>query len=94
MDPYYVWPPLAVALLVGITARRPWRFVAAAVLAGAVTVYAYHRTGPWMYWVPIVVMLAVTMALVEPAELGSSPHVDDRPDVMRSDLAPLEPAGI
>jgi hypothetical protein len=64
MDPYYVWPPLAVALILAVRDRR--RFLVFLVSAAAVTVWSYRHTGPWAYWLPIVVLLGVCLVCALP----------------------------
>ncbi len=60
MVSYYVWPPLAVAL---IAASRSWRrLIATAVAAGAVTFLSqatWH--GRWAWWAPLVAGLVLTL---------------------------------
>jgi hypothetical protein len=64
MNPYYLWPPLALILLLSV---RTWRrFVACVVVEGLLTVWSYRHTGPWMWWLPTVVMLGVCLALAMP----------------------------
>jgi hypothetical protein len=70
MDPYYVWPPLAVALILAVRDRR--RFLVFLVSAGAVTVWSYRHTGPWAYWLPIVILLGVCLACTFPGSTGVS----------------------
>ena len=65
MNPYYLWPPLAVALLVAAGTAR-WRFVLTTVAATAVTVYSYHHAGPWVWWLVVVALLGVAMASSRP----------------------------
>jgi len=49
MDPFYLWPAIAVALVVA-TRGRPWRLAAALCLALAVTVVAEMRPSEWLLW--------------------------------------------
>jgi len=59
MDPYYLWPPLALLLVVS---ARDWRrFLITVAAAAAATVSSYHDTGPWSYWLPIVFLLGVSL---------------------------------
>ena len=56
MNPYYLWPPLALALVAGAY-RQGWRFGWIIGLASATTLYSYHRSTPWGWYGPIVVLL-------------------------------------
>jgi hypothetical protein len=67
MDPYYLWPPLAVALV--LAARDWYRFAICILATAAATVWSYRHTGPWMWWLPIVVLLGIALASAYP---GSS----------------------
>ena len=66
MTPYYLAPPLILALV--MASRRNGRgFLAAAVIALEITVFAYHHLNPWAWWLPIVVGLGAILALGYPA---------------------------
>jgi len=74
MDPYYLWPPLALLLIVG---ARDWRrFVLTGALAASLTVASYRHTGPWSYWLPIVFLLGMTLVASFPSRRGGSPSTD------------------
>ena len=65
MVSYYVWPPLAVAL---VAASRDWiRLLPTTV---TVTVLTFLSQGswrnPWVWWTPIVAVLALTLAFARP----------------------------
>ena len=66
MVSYYVWPPLAVAL---VAASRDWiRLIAAGVTAIVLTWLAQGSwRNPWVWWTPVVVVLALTLAAAWPA---------------------------
>jgi hypothetical protein len=66
MVSYYVWPPLAVAL---VAASRDWiRLIAASTTAIVLTFLAQGSwRNPWIWWTPVVVVLAVTLAAAWPA---------------------------
>jgi hypothetical protein len=60
MNPYYLWPPLAVLL---ILSARDWRrLLISAATAAIMTVWSYRHTGPWSWWLPIVILLGVSLA--------------------------------
>lgn len=65
VTPYYVWASAVFLLPVsaGQERRRFLLAVCAITLAG---VWAYHRTSPWEYWLPIVVLLGWVVALARP----------------------------
>jgi hypothetical protein len=90
MNPYYLWPPLALLVLAAAVppvsaAATPacagaappthaaaswWRFWAVGADAALLSAYSYHRAGPWLYWVPMVVMLGVAVLLARPGRAG------------------------
>ena len=69
MVSYYVWPPLAVAL---VAASRDWlRLLPAAVTATVLTFLAQSSwRNPWVWWTPIAAVLVLTLAAARP---GRSP---------------------
>ena len=69
MVSYYVWPPLAVAL---VAASRDWlRLIPAAVTATVLTFLSQSSwRNPWVWWTPMVLVLALTLAAARP---GRSP---------------------
>lgn len=60
MTPYYLAPPLIVGLLLAARTSR-MRFATAAVAAVLATIYAYHHTTPWAWWVPVAALLTVVL---------------------------------
>jgi hypothetical protein len=66
MVSYYVWPPLAVAL---VAASRNWlRLIPASVTAIVLTFLAQGSwRNPWIWWTPVVVVLGLTLAAARPA---------------------------
>ena len=61
MTPYYLAPPLMVALLAaGFTSWR--RFGLAVVAAAGDTVFAYYRFSPWVWFLPVIILLTVVLA--------------------------------
>ncbi len=64
MDPYYLWPPLALAFVVA--GRSRWRLGATSVVAAAVTWYSYRDTGPWEWWLPVTLLLVTAVLLARP----------------------------
>ena len=65
MVSYYVWPPLAVAL---VAASRDWlRLLPAAATATVLTFLSQVSwRNPWVWWTPIVVVLALTLVSAKP----------------------------
>ena len=65
MVSYYVWPPLAVAL---VAASRDWlRLLPATVTATVLTFLSQVSwRNPWVWWTPMVVVLALTLASAHP----------------------------
>ena len=65
MVSYYVWPPLAVAL---VAASRGWmRLIPATITAVVLTWLAQGSwRNPWVWWTPVVVVLGLTLAAARP----------------------------
>jgi hypothetical protein len=76
MVSYYVWPPLAVAL---VAASRDWlRLIPVAVTATVLTFLAQSSwRNPWVWWTPIVAVLVLTLAAARP---GRSPTAQVLPE--------------
>jgi hypothetical protein len=62
MVAYYLWPPLAVAL---IASSRAWSRLIPASAAAAVLTLVSQATwrGPWSWWAPMIALLALTLFL-------------------------------
>jgi len=65
MDPYYLWPPLALAFV--LVVRRWPRFAVACAASAALTWWSYRHIGPWEWWLPVVILLGVVVAAAWPA---------------------------
>jgi hypothetical protein len=89
MCPYYLAPPLFLALVMTarMGRRRFWTSVAIAAVTSA---YSYLHLSPWLWFVPVVCGLAVVLALGYPGrsdpsgsrdEAESTAHSDEHPDV-------------
>jgi hypothetical protein len=65
MVSYYVWPPLAVAL---VAASPSWlRLLPTTVTATVLTFLSQGSwRNPWVWWTPIVVVLALTLISARP----------------------------
>ena len=65
MVSYYVWPPLAVAL---VAASPAWiRLIPATATAAVLTFLAQGSwRNPWVWWTPVVVVLGLTLAAARP----------------------------
>jgi hypothetical protein len=70
MDPYYLWPPLALGILTCTLASRR-RLATVLALAAVDSLYAYRHMDPWAWYLPVVVMLLLAVGLSRPAA-GSS----------------------
>ncbi|HXR54343.1 MAG TPA: hypothetical protein VN793_04775 [Acidimicrobiales bacterium] len=73
MNPYYLWPPLAIAFVLVVRSR--WRFGLAFVAGAGLTVWSYRHTGPWEWWVPVVLLLGVVVVAALPARTTEHPEV-------------------
>jgi len=67
MTPYYLAPPLIVALIAAARMGR-LRFGIAAAVGLADTVFAYYRFSPWVWWLPVVGMLTIVLACGYPGQ--------------------------
>ena len=69
MVAYYLWPPLAVAL---IPASRDWtRLLGAGATAVALTFFSQiHWQNPWSWWTPMIAVLALTLFLARPRRVS------------------------
>jgi hypothetical protein len=65
MVSYYVWPPLAVAL---VAASRDWLRLLPAIVTATVLTFLSQASwrNPWVWWTPIVVVLALTLVASKP----------------------------
>jgi hypothetical protein len=71
MCPYYLTPPLILALVV--VGRRGWRaLVPATILALEISLFAYSNFSPWLWWIPVVTCLGLILALGFPREVAAS----------------------
>lgn len=71
MVAYYLWPPLAVALIV---AAPRGRLAVTAVATTVVTLAAQVSwRSPWAWWIPLLCALAITLALAQGGSLGTQP---------------------
>ena len=76
MVSYYVWPPLAVAL---VAASRDWiRLIPASAAAIVLTFLAQGSwRNPWVWWTPVVLVLALALTFSKP---GRSPAAQVLPE--------------
>jgi hypothetical protein len=65
MVSYYVWPPLAVAL---VAASRDWRCLLPTTVTASVLTFLSQVSwrNPWVWWTPMVAMLVLTLAASRP----------------------------
>ena len=87
MVSYYVWPPLAVAL---VAASRDWiRLLPAAVTVTVLTFLAQGSwRNPWVWWTPIVLVLALTLAVSRPGRSPAAPVLAERGEQFVADGTP------
>lgn len=72
MDPYYMWPPLAIAVVLAAAKRSPSRLAVVGVLSIALSAFAYWHVSPWIYWTPLVVGLGVILVATLPTRPRAS----------------------
>jgi hypothetical protein len=81
MNPYYLWPPVALALI--LVVRSKWRFGLAVAAGTGLTYWSYRHLGPWEWWAPVIILLALVVAAAKPPRdtgrrLVQSPEDRDR----------------
>lgn len=95
MDPYYLWPVLAVAMVASVRSQ-PWRFAGTLVTAIVVTVICQSHFGWGAWWtlnmlgLVVILVCAVPLHLVEVAE---STAVRDRARAWKGRPQSSQPAG-
>jgi hypothetical protein len=72
MTPYYLAPPLFLCLIMAARNGRK-RFWPCVIIAFEITVFAYHRLNPWVWWLPVVAGLIGMLALAYPGFLPEGP---------------------
>jgi hypothetical protein len=87
MVSYYVWPPLAVAL---VAASRDWiRLLPAGVTAIVLTFLAQGSwRNPWVWWTPVVVVLGLTLAFSRPARSPAAQVLPEPGEQFAADTTP------
>ncbi len=87
MVSYYVWPPLAVAL---VAASRDWiRLLPATATAIVLTFLAQGSwRNPWVWWTPVVVVLGLTLAASMPARSPAAQVLPEPGEQFVADGAP------
>jgi hypothetical protein len=92
MNPYYLWPPLAIAFVLVVRSR--WRLGLAFVSSAGLTWWSYRHLGPWGWWVPVVILLILVVAAAKPVRsthnLAVEISLQDHPvDVSRAPVDAL-----
>jgi hypothetical protein len=95
MTPYYLAPPLILALVMVARMDRK-RFLAALVIVGEITYFSYRHLSPWRWWLPVVAGLVGVVALGYPkrpvAESdGEQTYAPLVPDMRSLDIQLEEP---
>ena len=87
MVSYYVWPPLAVAL---VAASRDWiRLIPATATAVVLTFLAQVSwRNPWVWWTPVVVVLGLTLAAARPTRSPAAQVLPEPGEQFVADGAP------
>ena len=63
MDPFYLGPPCALILLACAVRPGWYRLTVSTVVMIVATVVSFHHLGEWAYWLPVMTLLAVGLAL-------------------------------
>jgi hypothetical protein len=87
MVSYYVWPPLAVALVAA--SGSWWRLVPTSATATVLTYLAQASwRNPWAWWTPMIAVLAVTLAAARPARPAAAQALAEPGEEFVADSAP------
>ena len=90
VDPYYVIPAIAIAIIVAGT-LRPIRLWTAIVAGGGLTVMTYSHPDKWAYWFEMTGLFVVMLAAARPHRpVATTPEDEDRHDFGRLDTASRE----
>jgi hypothetical protein len=71
MAPYYVWA-CAVLLITVSASQRNLRFLITSAALVFASLWAYHVTSEWSYWVPIVVAVAIAVVTSRPSAMQTT----------------------
>jgi hypothetical protein len=89
MTPYYLGPPLILALV--MVARTDWRrFCAALIVIGEISFFSYRHLSPWRWWLPVVAGLIGVVALGYPKRPVAEPEVALIPARVVPDLQAMD----
>ncbi len=73
MTPYYLDPSLIILILLAVRTDI-LRFIGVTAIVVAISVYSEHFYSPWVWWTPIVVLIALGLGLTHPtASINSDP---------------------
>jgi hypothetical protein len=87
MVSYYVWPPLAVALVAA--SGNWWRLFATSTTATVLTYLAQASwRNPWAWWTPMVAVLALTLVVARPARPAAAQVLSEPGEEFVADSAP------
>jgi hypothetical protein len=87
MDPYYLWPPVALILLAVASNRSWWRIGVTLAAISAASVYSYRYTGPWEWWLPVVGLLSIALALSRPTTRQRNDKLAERATRLEAKLS-------
>lgn len=73
MTPYYLAPPLILALAIASRQGR-LRFIGSCAVGLGMTIYAYQNLNPWQWWLPIAIGMTAVLALGFPSDRGGLFH--------------------
>ncbi|MHB8317896.1 MAG: hypothetical protein ACYDEP_01495 [Acidimicrobiales bacterium] len=87
MDPYYLWPPVALILLAVASNRSWWRIGVTLAAISSASVYSYRYTGPWEWWLPVVGLLSTALALSKPTTRQRNDKLAERATRLEAKLS-------
>jgi len=82
MDPFYLWPGMALILLLSVD--RGSRLAIVSASAAFMTWWSYRYVGPWEWWAPIAALILVSLVSTYPA-MGEPEIVPSRPQITAHD---------
>jgi hypothetical protein len=92
MNPYYLWPPLAIAFVLVVRSR--WRFGLALGASSLLMWWSYRHLGQWTWWVPVVVLLALVVMAAAPKRSVIDRRGSDSQHVDLSEVSSATPTAV
>ncbi len=66
MDPFYIWPAIAIGIVASAAQPKAWRLGATAMAGGGATVFSFWHLAPWPWWTTLGAILIAVIAFARP----------------------------